>query len=287
MTTAIEPTGEACGAYVTGIDLNKPLDDAVVRELRAAWLEHHVLIFPDQVMDTDDLERFSLSFGPFGEDPFIKPIEGRKHVIAIRREADETSRIFADVWHTDWSFQVIPPAGTCLMGVDIPPTGGDTLFADQHLALQQMSPELRTLLEKKLGVHSAVLGYSRGGTFTKEREDRSMDIESSEEALKKQLHPIIRKHPESGKEGIFGTARAYLIGIDGMEDDAAMDLLLELHKWQTQEQFVYRHKWQNNMLVMWDNRSVLHRATGGYEGHRRELFRTTVADSREKYLAHA
>ena len=104
---------------------------------------------------------------------------------------------------------------------------------------------------------------------------RSMDIRASDEALAKQLHPIIRKHPETDREGVFGTF-GYIIGIDGMENQEAMKLLLELAAWQGQEQFQYRHKWKKNMLVMWDNRSVLHKASGGYQGHNRLLHRTTI-----------
>ena len=106
MSLTIEPSKQACGARVTGIDLTQPLDTSAVAAIRAAWLEQHVLSFPDQAMNDDDLERFTLYFGPFGDDPFIAPIDGREHIIAVKREADETSPIFAEVWHSDWSFQV-------------------------------------------------------------------------------------------------------------------------------------------------------------------------------------
>jgi taurine dioxygenase len=110
--------------------------------------------------------------------------------------------------------------------------------------------------------------------------DRSMDIKPSNDALSTQLHPMIRKHPETGEEGLFGCV-GYIVGIEGMDDQHALDLLMELHEWQTRPEFVYEHKWQPNMLVMWDNRSVLHRATGGYEGHDRLLHRTTIGERRD------
>ncbi|HBS31836.1 MAG TPA: TauD/TfdA family dioxygenase, partial [Parvularcula sp.] len=117
MTLRITPSGEACGASVTGVDLSAPLNDGEVAGIRAAWLEHLVLAFPGQRMSDDDLERFTLYFGPFGEDPFIAPVPGRKHIIAVSRAATETGPIFAEAWHTDWSFQATPPAGTCLYGI--------------------------------------------------------------------------------------------------------------------------------------------------------------------------
>lgn len=273
----VTPTGEACGAAVTGVDLTKPLNEDDVGAIRAAWLEHHVLAFPNQAMSDDDLERFTLYFGPFGEDPFIAPIPGREHIIAVKREADETSPVFAESWHTDWSFQETPPAGTCLYGMTIPPAGGDTLFANQHLALEQMPDALRAKLEGKIAVHSARVPYARQGVYGEaDREKRSMDIRTSDEALTAEhRHPIIRRHPETGREGIFGCI-GYIVGVEGLSEMESMALLAELYQWQTREEFVYRHKWRKNMLVMWDNRSVLHMATGGYDGHARLLHRTTI-----------
>jgi taurine dioxygenase len=195
LTLTFTPSGQACRASVTGVDLSQSLAEDTIAAIRSAWLAHHVLAFPDQLLGDDDLERFTRAFGGFGEDPFIAPIPGRKHIIAVERRADETSSLFAETWHTDWSFQTQPPAGTCLYGLVIPPVGGDTLFANQHAALE------------------------------------------------------------------------------------AMPLLTELYQWQSQEAFQYRHRWQPQMLVMWDNRSLLHAATGGYAGHHRLLHRTTIAAS--------
>lgn len=258
-----------------GVDLTRPLDEATVAEIRAAWLEHHVLAFPDQALDDDDLERFTLAFGPFGDDPYIAPIAGREHVIAITRAADETAPLFAENWHTDWSFQARPPAGTCLYGITIPPHGGDTLYADQHAALDAMPPALRRRLEGQLAVHSARGGYAPSGLYGTADTGRSMDIRPSDTALATQLHPIVRPHPETGRLGLYGCV-GYVIGIDGMDDEDGRDLIMEWFAWQTREEFWYRHRWEQGMLVMWDNRSVLHRATGGYEGYDRLLHRTTI-----------
>jgi len=244
-------------------------------------LQHHVLSFPNQDLSDDDLERFSLAFGPFGEDPFIESIEDRKHIIAVQRAADETSPIFAEAWHTDWSFQEVPPAGTCLFGITIPDRGGDTLFINQHKVLQEMPSQLRQRLDGINAIHSARLAYSKEGMYGDEDEGRSMNIKSSNTANATQLHPIIRPHPETGKHCIYGTA-GYIIGFDGLEEKESEELLLELHAWQTQEKFIYRHKWQENMLLMWDNRSVLHSATGGYEGQARYLHRTTIGEQEQE-----
>lgn len=278
MSIEVTPSGQACGATVRGVDLSQPLDAAVVDELRAAWLEHHVLSFPDQPMDDDDLERFTTAFGGFGDDPFIAPIPGRDHVIAVERVADETAPLFAENWHSDWSFQERPPSGTCLRSLVVPPTGGDTLFANQHAALDAMPSSLRERLEGLMAVHSARGGYAPDGFYGDDDQTngRSMAIRPSSEAMATQLHPIIREHPETGRLGLF-SCFGYIIAIDGMDDDEARPLLAELYAHQSRDAFVYRHVWEPDMLVMWDNRSVLHRATGGYDGHHRLLHRTTIA----------
>ncbi len=272
----IAPSGQACGASVTGLDLSLPLSPDLAAELRAAWLAHHVLTFPGQTMTDDDLERFTLSFGGFGEDPFIAPIPGRKHVIAVERKADEMSPLFAENWHSDWSFQARPPAGTCLYGIVIPPVGGDTLFANQHAALETMPDALRERLEGKMAIHSAKRAYAPSGMYGQsDQAARSMDIRPSDAAEATHLHPIIRAHSETGRLGLF-SCFGYIIGIEGMDDAEALPLLLELYQWQGREEFQYRHRWEARMLVMWDNRSLLHAATGGYEGYDRRLHRTTI-----------
>ena len=278
MGLQITPSGQACGASVTGVDLTKDLDARTVDAIRAAWLEHLVLSFPDQAMSDDDLERFTLYFGPFGDDPFIAPIEGRDHIIAVQRRADETSPIFAEIWHSDWSFQETPPAGTCLFGITIPPKGGDTMFANQYKALDEMPDALRERLAGKKAIHSAARGYAKDGLYGDgDASDRSMDIRSSDAALATHTHDIIRTHRETGKQAIFSSA-AYITGFEDMDEEASNQLLMDLYHWQTRPVFHYRHKWEPNMLVMGDKRAVLHMATGGYAGHDRLLHRTTIGD---------
>ncbi len=272
----IEPSGQACGAAIRGVDLSKPLNGDEIADIRAAWLQHHVLSFPDQPMSDDDLERFTQYFGDFGVDPFFDPIEGRTNIAAIRRDADETSPLFAENWHSDWSFQKNPPAGTCLRSITVPPTGGDTLFSNQHAALDAMTSEMRAKFEGLTAIHSAQMAYAPDGAYGDNDEGRSMAIRPDESARKTQVHPLIREHPETRQLGLF-SCMGYIIGFDGMEQTKALPLLQELYAWQAREEFQYRHRWQPDMLIMWDNRSVLHCATGGYEGHDRLLHRTTIA----------
>lgn len=276
MGVQVDPSGGACGARITGIDLKAPLDSATVAAIRSAWLEHHVLSFPDQFLNDDELERFTLSFGQFGEDPFFAPIAGRQHIAAIRREAHEQTPLFAENWHADWSFQARPPSGTCLNAMEVPPVGGDTLFANQHLAWEALSPAQQARYADLIAIHSAKLPYAPDGTYGAKDKGRSMDIRPSEAAFATQTHPLVPVHPETGRRGFYSTL-GYIIGIEGMAQDQAIALLMELQAWQGDDRFVFAQKWEPGMLVMWDNRSVLHKATGGYGGYRRELHRTTIA----------
>lgn len=273
----VEPQDAPCGALVTGPDLRRPLDDAQAARLRALWLEHQVLAFPGQALAVEDIERFAATLGPFGVDPYFEAIPGHPHVAQVRREPDERTPIFAEAWHSDWSFLAQPPAATVLYGDIIPPLGGDTLFADQYAAWEALPSPMKALLQGRQGVHSARRGYARDGAYGEKDQGRSMAIRYSDSALATQRHPIARVHPETGRTALF-VSMGYTIGIDGMDDEEAAPILRTLFEHQARPEFVYRHRWSQGMLVVWDNRCVTHAATGGYEGHRRLLHRITVAD---------
>ena len=277
MTLEVNVQSAPCGAIVRGIDLTQPMTRQQIGQVRQTWLAHQVLAFPDQPMSINDLERFAAAIGPFGPDPYFESIPGHPHVAQVRREADETTSLFADNWHSDWSFLVKPPAATLLYGDIIPPVGGDTLFANQYDAWDALSGSMKALLHDKQGVHSARRGYSRQGRYGQGDVGRSMAIKYDDSALATQLQPIARRHPETGRVALY-VSPGYTIGIAGMADDEASALLKELFEHQGQERFVYRHRWSQGMLLMWDNRCLVHAATGGYHGHRRLLHRITVGD---------
>ncbi len=268
------------GAAVCGVDLARDLSNDTANEIRRAWLQHQVLAFPDQSMAIEDLERFALSIGPFGVDPYFEAIPGHPHVAQIRREADETTPIFAEAWHSDWSFLSTPPAATVLYGNVIPPIGGDTLFANQYAAWDALPAAIRVLVKDKFGIHSARRGYSRQGAYGEKDVGRSMKIRYSDEAMTTQLQSIARVHPETGRTALY-VSMGYTIGIDGMSESESTPILMELFAHQSKPELVYRHRWSSNMLVMWDNRCVIHAATGGYQGHQRLLHRVTVAERPE------
>ena len=278
MPLTVTPQAAPCGATVQGIDLRQPLPDATVAAIRQAWLQHQVLAFPDQALSLEDLERIALHIGPFGTDPFFGSVPGHPHIAQVRRDADEKTKIFAETWHSDWSFLPRPPQATLLYGNVIPPVGGDTLFANQYAAWDALSPAMQALLRDKQGIHSARRGYARDGMYGERDAGRSMAIRYGDDAMATQSHPIARVHPETGRTALY-VSPGYTIGIKGLPDAEAQPLLMELFRHQVREDLIYRHRWQPGMLLMWDNRCVVHAATGGYDGHARLLHRITVAEA--------
>ena len=281
MTLTVTPSGQACGARIEGIDLTQDLNASQIEELRQLWLEYKVIALPNQSLAPEDLERVANYFGEVGEDPFFGHIDGYPNICAIQRDANEKTPIFAEIFHTDWSFMQIPPAGTALFGITIPPHGGDTLFADQVKAYEDMPDALREKVKGLTAIHSAALGYAPDGAYgdNDQASGRSMQIKPSEKARETCPHPMVRTHHETGTKALFSSA-AYIQGFQDMSLEASQALTMELYAHQTQEKFQYRHKWEKDMLVIWDNRSLLHCATGGFDGYDRLLHRVTIADTK-------
>jgi taurine dioxygenase len=278
MTLRIEPSAMGCGALISGVDLSRPQSAAEIAAIRRAWLEHLVIGIGDQNLDISDLERFAAALGPDGDDPFIASIAGHPRVVEVRREADETSAVFAEAWHSDWSFLEAPPAGTLLFGKIIPPVGGDTLFADQYAAYAALSSTMKARIADLQGIHSARRSYSPAGVYGERDKGRSMAIRYSERAMATQRHPIVRRHPETGRAALF-VNMGYTIGIEGVSEADATALLAELFAHQSRPEFVYRHRWSPGLLTLWDNRCLLHTATGGYQGYQRLLWRITIGEA--------
>lgn len=279
MTLRIEPSGGTCGALIRGVDLTRRQSSADIDAIRTAWLEHQVIGICDQDLEISDMERFAAALGPEGDDPFIASIPGHPRVVEVRREADETTPVFAEAWHSDWSFLESSPAGTLLYGRVIPPVGGDTLFANQYAAYDALPAATKARIATLRGIHSARRSYSPGGVYGERDKGRSMAIRYSERAMATQLHPLVRRHPETDRPALFINL-GYTIGIEGMSTADATALLTELFTHQTQPEFVYRHRWSPGLLTLWDNRCLLHTATGGYQGHQRLLWRITIGELR-------
>lgn len=279
MPIVVEPANAPCGAIVRGVDFSEDIPPETVAEIRAVWLEHLVVAFPDQHMSLDRYEEIAQLFGDFGQDPYFKGLPDHPHIAEVKREADETTPLFAEGWHSDWSFLDNPPSATMLYGRVIPPHGGDTLYANQIAAYAALDGTMKQRLDGLQGIHSARRGYSKQGLYGEKDAGRSMAIVYSDDAMATQLHPLVQTHPETGHKALF-LSPGYTIGIEDMDPNEAQELLMQLYVHQAKDEFIYRHSWSENMLTMWDNRSVVHAATGGYQGHRRLLQRITLTSRR-------
>jgi taurine dioxygenase len=275
-TVTVDRWAGPCGAVVSGVDLARPLTDETVAELRRALLDHLVLFFRDQALDPDQQVAFSRRFGPYSPVPFVQPIAAHPEVIAVVREPTETQGFaFGGIWHSDFSILPAPPMGSILHALEVPPYGGDTLWANQYLAFETLSPGLRDTLRDIIAVHSARDAYSPKmqavhDLFT------GMTVETSEDANRTQLHPAVRVHAETGREALY-LNRQYTIGFDGWWPQEAALLLDHLCAHSTQESFTCRWRWQVGDVAFWDNRAVQHMVMADVTGHRRAMHRTTVA----------
>ena len=264
------------GVEITNINLAEPLPKVYIKKIHELWVNNGVAIFPNQMLSHNAYADFAKQFGLFGTEPFIETMKSQPHIVELRRKASETSSPFGGTWHSDWSFQNAPPSATILHSKIIPPIGGDTLFANTALAYKDLPKGLKEEIASLDGIHSAKLPYAKDGFYALENEKRTLKIKSSDKANKYNVHPLIRVHKTTRVKSLFINP-VYTIGINGMSNLESSTLLTKLFEHMTQEKYIYRHKWQPNMLIMWDNRTVMHMAEGGYDGHERLMHRITLA----------
>ena len=244
--------------------------------LRSKWVEYGLIVFPKLPLSHDEFKDFALSFGDFGDDPFISSLPNYPNIAEIKRSANEKATPFGGTWHSDWSFMKKPPSATLLHSKIIPPVGGNTLFANTEKSFAALPEEMKNKLRNLKVIHSAKIPYADDGFYALEKEERSMKILPSKEAKATFSHPMVKIHPETNKECLFINP-VYTINIEGLSEDESQQLLWELYEHMIKDQFVYEHVWNDDMLIMWDNRTVMHQATGGYDGYDRLLHRITLA----------
>ena len=244
--------------------------------LRSKWVEYGLIVFPKLPLSHDEFKDFALRFGDFGDDPFISSLQDYPNIAEIKRSANEKATPFGGTWHSDWSFMKKPPSATLLHSKIIPPVGGNTLFANTEKSFAALPEEMKNKLRKLKVIHSAKIPYADDGFYALEKEERSMKILPSKEAKATFSHPMVKIHPETNKECLFINP-VYTINVEGFSEEESQQLLWELYEHMIQDQFVYEHVWHEDMLIMWDNRTVMHQATGGYDGYDRLLHRITLA----------
>ena len=263
------------GVEINELNLSETFSNEEIKKIRQVWLDYGVAVFPNQKLSHEQFEKFSLLFGNFGDDPYLKSLDERPNIVEVKRSAKEKAPPFGGSWHSDWSFQKNPPSATLLHSKIIPPVGGDTLFANTQLAYDDLDDEMKKKINNLEVIHSASLPYADDGFYATEKDKRAMKILPSKKAKETQLHPLVKTHSETKKKCLFINP-VYTIAINEYSDEDSFLLLSYLYEHMTQEKYVYRHKWSENMLLMWDNRTVVHQADGGYDGYERLLHRITI-----------
>ncbi|HVA05504.1 MAG TPA: TauD/TfdA family dioxygenase [Acidimicrobiales bacterium] len=271
----VEPVSGTVGAVVRGADLSEPLDEPTVAEIRKAFLAHHVLFFHEQDLSPEAQLRVGRYFGELDTHPFVEGMESLPEVIEIITEPDDRLN-FGGGWHSDVTFLEEPDLASILYAIEVPPFGGDTLFANQHTAYEALSDTMKDLLEGLVAKHSAGPQYAEGGYSTL---SKSMKTRSVQQADRVVHHPLVRTHPETGRKALYVNP-AFTVGIEGMRPDESMALLGFLFNHAVREPFTCRFRWSPGSVAMWDNRSVQHYALFDYRGHRRHMRRITVKGDR-------
>ena len=275
----IRPVTPHLGAEVNGISLRHAPDSALA-EVQEAFAAHGVLFFPEQNLSPDDLLAVTARFGGVLRVPYVQGMDSHPDIIAVLKEADERRiSTFGGTWHSDFSFLPEPPDATLLQAAELPPVGGDTIWANQYLAYETLSPGLQRMLDPLRAVHT---GWPHGtmGPGPDAAVSRSIKMTRNDPSADREvLHPVVRVHPVTGRKALFVNP-VYTQRFADMSVAESKPLLDFLHAHCTRPEFQCRLRWQDGMLVMWDNRSTLHLAINDYDGHRRLLYRTTLAGAK-------
>jgi taurine dioxygenase len=290
-TITAVPLAAAMGAEIRGADF-ADMSDEQFAEIRDALFRHKMIYFRDVGLTHDQHEAFSLRFGPFAEDAYTDGIPGHLNIQPLVREADAAGEhIFGSGWHSDGPFLAEPPAISMLYAIEIPPFGGDTIWANTVLAYATLSDVMKRMLDGArvhMSMKRAFESSMEYGAPDETPVGKLAKLKGAAELpdgvlrkLKGAYHPLVRTHPVSGEKALYCDP-SYAIGIEGMRPPEAEAILTMLAAHMTQPAFTCRLRWAPKTFTLWDNRISIHQAFNDYDGWRREMYRTTVAGEAPK-----
>ena len=275
----IRKISTACGAEVTGLDATQPVAPAQVKALHKALGENGILLFRNVHLTPDQHVAFSKHFGPLEAHvigDFALP--GRPEIFVVSNVKEQgklKGAVYAgQYWHSDLSYMQKPSMGSLLLCHEMPEIGGDTMFANMYLAWDTLSETMREFLEKQSAMHDYSHAYDTYFAHLKERPPLTAEARAKTPPVE---HPMVRVHPETGRKALYVNP-GFTKGIVGMPKEEAQPILDFLFRHSTRPEFIYRHKWQVNDMIFWDNRCVMHYALADYDfSVRRHMHRTTIA----------
>jgi taurine dioxygenase len=276
-TIEIHPFDAPLGAEVIGLDLSKPLSPNDFTRIHRAHLDHHVLVFRDQRITPEQHIAFSKRFGPLQIHVLHQfALAGHPEVLVVSNIVENGKPIglgdAGHFWHSDLSYKEKPSLGSLLHAQELPHVGGDTLFANMHLAWDELPAHLRSAVEGRRAEHTYLARYAELQKRSPWRPNLSAEQVAE---VKPVVHPIVRTHPETARKALF-VSEHFTTRIVDLPEDESRALLAELFAHSVQPQFIYRHRWREHDLVFWDNRSLMHLAAGTPDDERRRLNRTTI-----------
>ncbi|MEQ1752783.1 MAG: TauD/TfdA family dioxygenase [Micropepsaceae bacterium] len=281
-TVKVRQVSGALGAELSGVDLGSDLGAAGLGEIRQALLDHCVIFFRDQVMTPDQQLAFARRFGVISIHPYGPQVPGFPEVMRVFKEKDDKVN-FGGGWHSDMTFLEKPPLGSILYAKEVPPQGGDTMFANQYMAYDALSSGMKKTVDALNAVHSANAQYGVDGLSEASRHNdmRSMKPKTSEDAKAEIVHPVVRVHPETGRRALYVNV-GFTQRFDGWTKDESRPLLRWLYEHCAKPEFTCRFSWTKNAVAFWDNRCTQHYALNDYHGYRREMHRVTVEGDRPR-----
>ena len=272
----VEPIAGALGAEIAGVNLADDLSNSQFDAIHDAFLKHHVIFFRDQHDLTPEAhKRFGQRFGSLNVHPYVSGMDEHPEIMEIIKEPDEKVN-FGGGWHSDMSFLEKPALGSILHAIEVPPYGGDTLFANEVAAYEALSDGMKAMLDGMVAIHSASREYSARGHSAQAR--KSMDAQVADDAPEFE-HPVVRTHPETGRKGLYVNP-AFTLRLKDMTKRESKPLLHFLFDHSRDERFTCRFRWSDGAVAFWDNRCVWHYALNDYHGHRRHMRRVTVNGDR-------
>ncbi|OIQ34843.1 MAG: taurine dioxygenase [Roseobacter sp. MedPE-SWchi] len=266
----ITPLTGGLGAEAQGADIRREADFAPLFE---AFKTHSVLVIRGQAKVTpEDHIAFARRFGPINVNRFFKPVDGHPEIATVLKEKDQRAAV-GEGWHTDHSYDEAPAMGSLLRAIEVPPYGGDTLFVSMSKAYDSLSPKMQKILEGLSAWHSS--RHVFGMAAQDSEAVRSGRLSNAEAATQDVLHPVVIKHPFSGRKSLFVNP-VFTTRIDGLSAAESEALLQMLYQHCQQPELQARVRWQAGDITLWDNRATWHRAISDYHGFRRYMHRITV-----------
>jgi taurine dioxygenase len=271
----VEPLAGALGAEIGGVDLSEDISDDLFDEIHQAFLDHLVIFFRDQSLTPDQQKAFARRFGELHVNEFIPGIEGHPEIIPIAKEPDDKYNV-GHGWHSDVTFAEEPALGSVLYARQIPPHGGDTLFANMYMAYDTLSEGMKDLLDGVTAVHSAGAAFGPQALTSTNADDGSVvEYNYSEETEQRAEHPVFRTHPETGRKALYVNS-IFTVGLSRMRKEESDSILSFLYQHLSKPEFQCRFRWRDGSMAMWDNRCAQHYPLNDYHGQRRLLHRVTV-----------